>query len=187
MRMLLAVALLTAAPASALALNGRPLPALTRIGATRTAPLQRSIVTPRSPAGTMTLALPALSALPACSAAGFLWVAAGGAATAVSLQLGLQAIFDRSEDPVLYKKPGVVSHSVIACMFCIFVTAIGCGTPGRARTPDEQAGSQAAHLATHTLAPRLGQWAGSTRPPHSSPRPPRASSPPWTPCAGSPS
>jgi len=74
----------------------------------------------------MTLALPALSALPACSAAGFLWVAAGGAATAVSLQLGLQAIFDRSSDPVLNKKPGVVTHSVIACMFCIFVTAIGC-------------------------------------------------------------
>ena len=135
MRMLLAVALLTAAPASALALNGRPLPALTRIGATRTAPLQRSMITPRSPAGTMTLALPALSALPACSAAGFLWVAAGGAATAVSLQLGLQAIFDRSEDPVLYKKPGVVTHSVIACMFCIFVTAIGCGMPRRPLEP----------------------------------------------------
>jgi len=63
--------------------------------------------------------------LPACSAAGFVWVAAGGACTAVGLQLGLQSIFQRSSDPVLSKVAGVNAHSVIAALFCIFVTGFG--------------------------------------------------------------
>ena len=120
-RMLVAAVLLSAAPASVLVLNGpRPLPALSRIGATRTPPLQRSMITRRSPGGTMTLALPA------CSSAGFAWVAAAGGCTAVGLQLGLQSIFDRSSDNILSKAAGVNAHSAIAAMFCIFVTAFGC-------------------------------------------------------------
>ena len=107
--MLAAAALLLTAPTSALVLNGpRPLPALTRNGATRTLPLQRSTMTPRSPGGTMTLALPA------CSNAGFPMVAAAGGCTAIGLQLGLQALFDRSSDPIFSKAAGVTAHSVIA-------------------------------------------------------------------------
>ena len=113
----LAAALLSAVPASALLLNG-PLPALNRIGAARTSSPQRSVQR-RSPGSTMTITLPA------CSAAGFVWVAAGGACTAVGLQLGLQSIFQRSSDPVLSKVAGVNAHSVIAALFCIFVTGFG--------------------------------------------------------------
>lgn len=65
-------------------------------------------------------------ALPACSSAGFAWVAAAGGCTAVGLQLGLQSIFDRSSDNILSKAAGVNAHSAIAAMFCIFVTAFGC-------------------------------------------------------------
>jgi hypothetical protein len=110
--MLAAAALLLTAPASALVLNGpRPLPALSRIGTTRTLPLRQSTITPRSPGGTMTLALPA------CSTAGFPLIAAAGGFTAIGLQLGLQALFDRSSDPIFSKAAGVTAHSVIAAMF----------------------------------------------------------------------
>ena len=36
-------------------------------------------------------------------------------------------------------------------------------TPRRARTPDQQPGSQAGHLTTHTFEPRLGQTWSRTR------------------------
>ena len=55
-------------------------------------------------------------ALPACSAAGFAWVAAAGGCTAVGLQLGLQSIFDRSSDPILSKAAGVNAHSAMNLM-----------------------------------------------------------------------
>ena len=65
-------------------------------------------------------------ALPACSNAGFPMVAAAGGCTAIGLQLGLQALFDRSSDPIFSKAAGVTAHSVIAALFCIFVTVFGC-------------------------------------------------------------
>ena len=65
-------------------------------------------------------------ALPACSTAGFPLIAAAGGFTAIGLQLGLQALFDRSSDPIFSKAAGVTAHSVIAALFCIFVTGFGC-------------------------------------------------------------
>ena len=65
-------------------------------------------------------------ALPACSAAGFWWVAAASGGGALLTQLGLQTIFDRSSDPIFSKSAGVTAHSVIAAMFCTFVTIFGC-------------------------------------------------------------
>ena len=65
-------------------------------------------------------------ALPACSAAGFWWVAAASGGGALLTQLGLQAAFDRSPDPIFSKSAGVSAHSAIACMFCTFVTIFGC-------------------------------------------------------------
>ena len=56
-------------------------------------------------------------ALPACSNAGFPMVAAAGGCTAIGLQLGLQALFDRSSDPIFSKAAGVTAHSVIAALF----------------------------------------------------------------------
>lgn len=65
-------------------------------------------------------------ALPACSAVGFWWVVAGGGAAGILTQLGLQAVFDRSPDPIFSKSAGVTAHSVVAAMFCTFVTIFGC-------------------------------------------------------------
>jgi len=64
-------------------------------------------------------------ALPTCSNAGFLAVAAGGGAAGLLIQLGLQTIFARSSDPVFSKSAGVTAHSVVAAMFCISVTILG--------------------------------------------------------------
>lgn len=65
-------------------------------------------------------------ALPACSNAAFPLVAAAGGCTAIGLQLGLQALFDRSSDPIFSKAAGVTAHSMIAALFCIFATGFGC-------------------------------------------------------------
>lgn len=53
-------------------------------------------------------------------------MAAGAGVAALTTQIGLQTWFARSSDPVFSKSAGVTAHSVIATLFCIFVTAFGC-------------------------------------------------------------
>jgi len=69
---------------------------------------------------------PAMSiAIPTATVASFWPVVAAGGACGILAQLGLQAIFDRSPDPIFSRSSGTTAHSVIAAAFTLFVSVVG--------------------------------------------------------------
>lgn len=63
--------------------------------------------------------------LPACTAAGVWGVAARAGVAAAVAQLGLFAIFRRSNDPILSRVPGYSAHSALALALMVFCAGFG--------------------------------------------------------------
>ena len=64
-------------------------------------------------------------ALPSCAASGFWTTAVAGGCTGLLGQLGFQALFERSSDPVLNRAAGNTAHSLVAAAYCLFATVFG--------------------------------------------------------------
>jgi hypothetical protein len=64
-------------------------------------------------------------AIPVCTAGGVWSLAARAGCIGVAAQLGLQALFQRSSDPVLSEAPAYAAHQLIALLLMIFVSVLG--------------------------------------------------------------